>query len=45
MERFARLMPAARAAIPAGDFRDWEEIEAWAARIADELTPVPAGGR
>ena len=45
MERFTRLMPAARATLPAGDFRDWAEIEAWASAIADELTAVPAGGR
>jgi menaquinone-dependent protoporphyrinogen oxidase len=44
-ERFTRLMPAARDALPAGDFRDWPEIEAWAASIADELTRVPAGAR
>lgn len=40
--RVMRLMPAARAALPAGDFRDWTEIEAWAASIADELTGVAA---
>lgn len=45
MERLTRLMPAARAAMPAGDFRDWAEIEAWAGVIADELSLVPAGGR
>ena len=45
MERFTRMMPAARAAMPGGDFRDWAEIEAWAAKIADELTLVPAGSR
>jgi menaquinone-dependent protoporphyrinogen oxidase len=36
-ERFVRHMPAARAAVPAGDFRDWPAIEAWAAQIAAEL--------
>lgn len=45
MERLTRMMPAARAAMPVGDFRDWDEIEAWAATIADELTLVPAGIR
>ncbi len=45
MERLTRMMPAARAAIPAGDFRDWDEIEAWAAKIAEELTLAPAGSR
>ncbi|MCP3860730.1 MAG: flavodoxin, partial [Phycisphaeraceae bacterium] len=36
-ERFLRLMPASRAAMPAGDFRDWSAIDAWAAEIASEL--------
>jgi menaquinone-dependent protoporphyrinogen oxidase len=44
-ERMTRMMPAARDALPAGDFRDWAAIETWAASIADELTAVPAGGR
>ena len=26
--------------LPEGDFRDWQEIDAWAAAIADELTPA-----
>jgi menaquinone-dependent protoporphyrinogen oxidase len=30
-------MPAARDAMPDGDFRDWADIDAWAAKIADEL--------
>ena len=42
-ERFVSLMPAARDALPDGDFRDWPEIEAWAAGIARDLRPVPAG--
>lgn len=41
-ERFVMMMPAARAAFPEGDFRDWAEIEAWADGIARELAPVPA---
>jgi menaquinone-dependent protoporphyrinogen oxidase len=41
-ERAMSLMPAARDALPAGDFRDWPEIEAWAADIARELVGVPA---
>lgn len=36
-ERFLRLMPATRANMPAGDFRDWHAIDAWAAEIATEL--------
>ncbi len=40
--RFMRLMPAARDAIPAGDFRDWPEIEAWASAIAHDLHAGPA---
>lgn len=36
-ERFVHHMPAARQALPAGDFRDWPAIEAWAAQIAAEL--------
>lgn len=41
-ERFVTLMPAARESMPAGDFRDWPEIEAWARSIADELKAAPA---
>lgn len=33
---FMRL-PAARAAMPKGDFRDWPAIDAWADSIAEEL--------
>lgn len=36
-ERFLRLMPASRAAMPVGDFRDWPAIDAWTAEIASEL--------
>lgn len=36
--RLVRRIPAARAVMPDGDFRDWAVIEAWAATIADELT-------
>jgi menaquinone-dependent protoporphyrinogen oxidase len=43
MERMTRMMPAAREAFPVGDFRDWPEIDAWAADIAAELTTAPAG--
>ena len=36
-ERITRRMPAARDSMPAGDFRDWEAITAWAEGIAAEL--------
>ncbi|MCI0582105.1 MAG: flavodoxin domain-containing protein, partial [Chloroflexi bacterium] len=46
-ERFVRLMPASKGMLPAGDFREWPAIEAWAREIAAEIvaegaTPVPA---
>jgi menaquinone-dependent protoporphyrinogen oxidase len=34
--RFTRI-PVIRAALPAGDFRDWPQIEAWADGIARDL--------
>jgi menaquinone-dependent protoporphyrinogen oxidase len=40
MARFMRFMPAARSALPSGDYRDWPAIEAWAEGIARELQPV-----
>jgi len=43
-ERFVSLMPAARAAFPKGDFRDWPAIDAWADTIAQELTGVAVPG-
>jgi menaquinone-dependent protoporphyrinogen oxidase len=43
-ERLMTLMPAARDALPKGDFRDWPAIDAWADEIADVLgTPAAAG--
>lgn len=44
-ERIVRWMPAARDVLPPGDFRDWDEIEAWARGIAAELarTKTPVG--
>jgi menaquinone-dependent protoporphyrinogen oxidase len=36
-ERLMHLAPAGKDALPAGDFRDWPAIDAWAAEIAAEL--------
>jgi menaquinone-dependent protoporphyrinogen oxidase len=35
-------MPAIREALPAGDFRDWPAIEAWADGIGRQLQEVGA---
>jgi menaquinone-dependent protoporphyrinogen oxidase len=37
MKSFMRVIPAVRNVLPAGDFRDWPAIEAWADSIAREL--------
>jgi menaquinone-dependent protoporphyrinogen oxidase len=37
-ERMVKIMPAAKAAMPDGDFRDWPNIDAWADGIAAALT-------
>jgi menaquinone-dependent protoporphyrinogen oxidase len=42
-ERLMRRMPAGRALLPEGDFRDWAAIEAWAEGIARELAAVRTG--
>jgi menaquinone-dependent protoporphyrinogen oxidase len=43
-ERLVRLMPASKGLLPAGDFREWSEIEGWADEIAAQLTePVAVG--
>lgn len=39
-ERLVRLAPASKSMLPAGDFRDWPAIDAWAAEIAGELASV-----
>ena len=43
-ERIVSLMPAARAAFPKGDFRDWPAIDAWADTIARELAGAAVPG-
>jgi len=43
-ERFMSLMPAAKAALPKGDFRDWPAIDAWADAIARELAGAAVPG-
>ena len=50
-ERFARMLPAVKAILPEGDFREWNVIEAWARDIAagiqseteTQVAPVPVG--
>ncbi|MGA3220112.1 MAG: flavodoxin domain-containing protein [Acidimicrobiales bacterium] len=37
-ERSLRKLPAARAIMPAGDFRAWPEVDEWARDIAHELS-------
>ncbi|GHG57606.1 flavodoxin [Sinomonas cellulolyticus] len=46
MEKMMSHLPGKPlASMPAGDFRDWEDIEAWARGIADELrAPGPERG-
>jgi menaquinone-dependent protoporphyrinogen oxidase len=43
-ERLVRMTPASKGMLPAGDFRDWDVIEAWAREIAATIgaKPVPA---
>jgi menaquinone-dependent protoporphyrinogen oxidase len=42
-DRAIRTLPAGRALLPEGDFRDWTDIDAWAAGIASELAPASVG--
>ena len=39
--RALRKLPAARAGLPEGDFRDWAEIDAWTEEIARDLAEGP----
>jgi len=43
--RMTRKMPAARAILPEGDFRDWKDIEAWASSIARALEAPQVVGK
>lgn len=38
-ERFVRRATDSKSALPVGDFRDWDAIDAWAAEIAAALAP------
>ncbi len=40
-EHFVKHLPAAREALPAGDFRDWAAIDVWADQIGKELQSPP----
>ena len=47
-ERFVRMLPAFKGVLPTGDFREWDEIDAWAQEIAGALraetrSPVAVG--
>jgi menaquinone-dependent protoporphyrinogen oxidase len=41
-ERLLRALPAGRALLCEGDFRNWQEIDAWAEQIARDVAPAPA---
>jgi len=40
MERVMHAIPQAREAMPIGDFRDWNEVDAWGEAIGAELSKV-----
>lgn len=44
-ERLFRMMPVSKEVLPAGDFRDWDAIDAWANEIAAALTTSSPPGR
>lgn len=39
-ERLVRMMPAAKGILPAGDFREWDKVDAWARAVAEEIVGV-----
>ena len=41
MEQVMHAIPAARDALPSGDFRNWSDIEEWAEAIAHDLRRAP----
>jgi menaquinone-dependent protoporphyrinogen oxidase len=41
-ERVLTVLPAGRELLPQGDFRRWEEVDAWATGIANALAHEPA---
>ena len=41
-DKAIRTLPAGRALLPDGDFRDWQDIETWAQSIARDLAKMPA---
>lgn len=43
--RLVYAMPAAKTLFTEGDFRNWEEMDAWAKSIAAELEPAVVGPR
>ena len=48
LTRAIRVLPSGRALLPAGDFRDWRDIDGWADAIARELmapASVPSSRR
>ena len=44
-ERLMKLVPAGKDALPAGDFRDWGAIDAWADEIARQLSGLASVSR
>jgi len=40
-DRLIYAVPAGKKLLIEGDFRDWDEVDAWAKEIAHALQPVP----